>query len=164
MRTAWKQQGFLLFSYGQNRSRSPRKWWGVAANPSNRQRENCTFLHILQVLVPSGTSFTGSNRHLGKAPHAFAPGKGKEGWSFSSGEGELLPFGVGEAKNTTLQSSSCCYCTSLHHNTLPIGAGVFFLLIFFKPFLAITWALLSKRMMKIYTQKCEHRVFCKKNP
>ncbi|XP_029864253.1 uncharacterized protein LOC115339061 [Aquila chrysaetos chrysaetos] len=37
----------------QNRSRSPRKWWGIAVNPSNRRRENCTFLHVLQVLVPS---------------------------------------------------------------------------------------------------------------
>nr|XP_021138610.1 uncharacterized protein LOC102098211 isoform X3 [Columba livia]XP_021138614.1 uncharacterized protein LOC102098211 isoform X3 [Columba livia]XP_021138618.1 uncharacterized protein LOC102098211 isoform X3 [Columba livia]XP_021138621.1 uncharacterized protein LOC102098211 isoform X3 [Columba livia]XP_021138623.1 uncharacterized protein LOC102098211 isoform X3 [Columba livia]XP_021138630.1 uncharacterized protein LOC102098211 isoform X3 [Columba livia]XP_021138637.1 uncharacterized protein LO len=37
----------------QNRSRSPGKRWSGAVNPSNRRRENCTFLHVLQVLVPS---------------------------------------------------------------------------------------------------------------
>ncbi|XP_052641639.1 uncharacterized protein LOC128141115 isoform X2 [Harpia harpyja] len=48
-----EQINYSLIFISQNRSRSPGKRWGIAVNPSNRRRENCTFLHVLQVLVPS---------------------------------------------------------------------------------------------------------------
>ncbi|CAM9560996.1 unnamed protein product [Bubo scandiacus] len=48
-----EQINYSLIFISQNRSQSPGKRWGIAVNPSNRRRENCTFLHVLQVLVPS---------------------------------------------------------------------------------------------------------------
>nr|XP_021138671.1 uncharacterized protein LOC102098211 isoform X8 [Columba livia] len=51
----------------QNRSRSPGKRWSGAVNPSNRRRENCTFLHVLQVLVPSVSSTSGLLPRIGPA-------------------------------------------------------------------------------------------------
>lgn len=102
-------------------------------NPSNRRGKNCMFLHVPQVLVPSGTSLTGRDRDHGKALLADASRKGTffpVGWvSYGS-------LGGKTSKATPQSSYCCCCCTFLHHKALLVQGFFFSIFCAFSLFLS----------------------------